>query len=180
MERRQRHSGLRIGELARRAGTSADTVRYYERLGLLGASGRSENGYRLFDDADLGRLQFIRRAKLLRLSLSEICGFVGVAEKGHRRPLREQVAELLARKLGECEAQLAELSAFKMQLAERYRLALEPQGTSAGSCETFPADCGCLPVGSQEVTIPTTEPGSPHGRHAMVVRKRTPKEGGDS
>lgn len=161
MAGRQRHQGFRIGELARRTGASADTVRYYERLGLLGAARRTESGYRLFTDTDLGRLQFIRRAKLLRLSLSEIRSLLGLAEEGECETLRQQVAALLARKLEECEAQLAELTAFKVTLQERYRLTLHSQDEAACSCESFPATCGCLPVGMQEVTTPTIKTTSP-------------------
>jgi len=72
MDNSGRSGTLRIGELAARAGTSADTVRYYEKLGLLGAADRSDGGYRLYGLAELGRLQFIRRAKLLGLTLEEI------------------------------------------------------------------------------------------------------------
>ncbi|MER3398157.1 MAG: hypothetical protein C4316_06395 [Chloroflexota bacterium] len=59
----QRDGLLRIGEVAARAGVSADTVRYYERLGLLRPPARSESGYRLYSEVELRRLQFIRRAK---------------------------------------------------------------------------------------------------------------------
>ncbi len=75
MARHQRH-GLRIGELAERAGTSTDTIRYYERMGLLQSPERTASGYRLYTDADLGRLLFIRRAKRLGFSLGDIKGLV--------------------------------------------------------------------------------------------------------
>ncbi len=67
---------LHIGDLADKAGVSADTVRYYERLGLLGSPARTAGGYRVYTEADLGRLLFIRRAKLLGLSLDEIRGLL--------------------------------------------------------------------------------------------------------
>jgi MerR family Zn(II)-responsive transcriptional regulator of zntA len=148
---------LRIGELAARVGATADTVRYYEKLGLLESISRSESGYRLYSQAELGRLQFIRRAKLLGLSLDEIRSLLGVAEEGKCRPLRSQVAELLRRKIEACEAKLAELNGFKASLEERYQLALENQDEPACDCATFPANCACLPVQIEEVT-PTTTP----------------------
>ncbi|MDQ3694698.1 MAG: MerR family transcriptional regulator [Chloroflexota bacterium] len=135
-----------IGELARQAGTSPDTVRYYERLGLLGVPDRTVSGYRRYGASDLGRLQFIRRAKRLNLSLEEIRGLLGVAEEGECRPLRRQVVELLAHKITVCEAQLAELTAFKASLEERYRLALARLDEPTCGCDGFPATCGCLPV----------------------------------
>ncbi len=146
MTDQERNRPLRIGELARRAGTSADTVRYYEGVGLLGMPERTASGYRRYGEADLGRLRFIRRAKRLGLSLEEIRGLLGIAEEGACGPLRHQVAELLARKIKACEAQLAELAAFKANLEERHRLALGRLNEPACGCATFPATCGCLPI----------------------------------
>ena len=62
----------RIGELARWAGINPRTLRYYERIGLLAPSGRTDAGYRLYTEQDARRLAFIRRAQALGLSLAEI------------------------------------------------------------------------------------------------------------
>ncbi len=140
------HEPWRIGELADAAGISADTLRYYERLGLLTTPARTATGYRLYGAQDLARLLFIRRAKLLGLSLTEIRGLLGIADDGACQPLRREVAALLRRKIDVCAAQLAELSAFKASLEERYRLALEHQDEPACRCAAFPATCACLPV----------------------------------
>jgi DNA-binding transcriptional MerR regulator len=154
------YNQLRIGEVARRVGVSVDTVRYYERLGLLGALARTESGYRLYGPDDLGRLLFIRRAKRLGLSLNEVRGLLWVATQGECRPLRRQVGELLRQKIEECERQLAEVAAFKKSLEERYRLALERQGEPACGCAAFPATCTCLPVRVEELSSPATETAS--------------------
>lgn len=61
-----------IGELARRAGVNVQTVRYYERRGLLEEPGRRESGYRVYDTSALERLRFIRRAQELGFTLGEI------------------------------------------------------------------------------------------------------------
>jgi len=156
MHNRQRE-GLRIGELARRAGTSTDTIRYYERLGLLRVPTRSESDYRLYSDVDVGRLLFIRRAKLLGLSLDDIRGLLGLAEEGACPPLRQQVAELLRQKIDACEAQLAELTAFKASLEERYQQALEHQDEATCACSAFPASCTCLPVHLEELMTQNTQ-----------------------
>jgi MerR family copper efflux transcriptional regulator len=63
---------LSIGQLAKRAGVAIDTVRYYERDGLLSPSGRLPSGYRRYGEAELKRLRFIRRAKALGFSLADI------------------------------------------------------------------------------------------------------------
>lgn len=149
---------LRISELASLTGTTTDTLRYYERLGLLWPSSRTDSGYRLYGDAEVGRLQFIRRAKYLGLSLEEIRGLLGLAEEGECRPLRRQVAELLRHKIDEGEAKMAELAAFTAGLQERYRLALERQDEPACGCACFPASCACLPVQIEELATRETAP----------------------
>lgn len=149
-----REGMLRISELASRTGTTADTLRYYERLGLLWPSSRTDSGYRLYAEAELRRLQFIRRAKLLGLSLEEIREVLRLAEEGQCYPLRHQVAELLRRKIEECEARLAEVAAFKATLETGYRLALERQDEPACGCADFPADCTCLPISIDVLDAP--------------------------
>jgi len=61
-----------IGQLARRAGVGVQTVRYYERSGLLASDARTESGYRLYSDEAVDRLAFIRNAKALGFSLKDI------------------------------------------------------------------------------------------------------------
>ena len=63
---------LRIEQLAKRAGVAIDTVRYYERSGLLTPSGRLASGYRRYGELELKRLRFIRRAKALGFALTEV------------------------------------------------------------------------------------------------------------
>jgi Hg(II)-responsive transcriptional regulator len=66
------HATMTIGELARRARVNVQTVRYYERRGLLPEPDRTPSGYREYTDATLDRLRFIRRAQELGFTLSEI------------------------------------------------------------------------------------------------------------
>jgi len=101
---------MRIGELARRAGVSPRTVRFYEALGLLPPPRRSEGGYRLYGQEDLRRLRFVRRARELGLSLAEV-----------RRLLErdcpcDEARELLERRLRELEARMEELAALRRRL----------------------------------------------------------------
>ena len=63
---------MQIGELARRAGVPIDTVRYYERQGILPMPARQASGYRRYGGDDVARLQFVRRAKSLGFSLVEV------------------------------------------------------------------------------------------------------------
>jgi len=163
-DKRSARASLWIGELACRAGTSADTVRYYERLGLVRAPHRSPSGYRLYSEQELGRLQFILRARRLGLSLDEIHGLLGLAEEGDCRPLRGQVVTLLRRKMDECDARLAELTAFRASLEERYRLARAHEDQPTCHCAAFPASCACLPISIEELT-------TPHSASTRLARK---------
>jgi DNA-binding transcriptional MerR regulator len=63
---------MRIGELARRAGVSVQTVRYYEGRGLMPEPDRARSGYRQYDRSDVSRLRFIRRAQEMGFTLAEI------------------------------------------------------------------------------------------------------------
>jgi DNA-binding transcriptional MerR regulator len=62
----------RIGEAAKRAGVSAANIRYYEREGLLLPLAREDNSYRLYSDADLHRLRFVRQCRAMDMSLDEV------------------------------------------------------------------------------------------------------------
>ena len=63
---------MKIGEFARQLGVSTDTLRYYEKHGLLTPSSRSQSGYRIYTDTDIKQMSFILRAKNVGFSLSEI------------------------------------------------------------------------------------------------------------
>ena len=93
---------LRIGVLALRVGMTRDTVRYYERLGLVRKPARPENGYRLYGTTDVGRLLFIRRGKLLGLSLNELRALTSRACWFGRncQPVRLRVVGLLHGRFG--------------------------------------------------------------------------------
>ncbi|HLO84380.1 MAG TPA: heavy metal-responsive transcriptional regulator [Nostocaceae cyanobacterium] len=71
-----------IGAVAKESGVPIKTIRYYEELGLLKSSGRTEGGYRLFETDVFTRLKFIKRAQHLGLTLSEIKEFLQVHDEG--------------------------------------------------------------------------------------------------
>jgi DNA-binding transcriptional MerR regulator len=72
-----------IGSVAKESGVPIKTIRYYEELGLITASGRTEGGFRLFNSDVLARLNFIKRAQNLGLSLLEIKEFLDVHDEGN-------------------------------------------------------------------------------------------------
>ena len=67
-----------IGELSERTGFGRETIRFYERKGLLLPSRRSNSGYRLYNEVAVDRLRFISQAKLLGFTLRDIQGFLGL------------------------------------------------------------------------------------------------------
>jgi MerR family copper efflux transcriptional regulator len=96
-----------IGRLAKAAGVNIDTVRFYERQGLLPEARRSGGGYRLYGPADAQRLQFIRRAKTLGFSLEDIAELLRLTEDGHDRARVKAIAQArvadLAQRIAELE-----------------------------------------------------------------------------
>lgn len=110
-------NGLRISELARRAGVASSTVRYYERIGLVPAPARTASGYRLYDPEAEARLLFIARGKRLGLSLEEIADLVTVWDGTNCGATLERLLGLLAAKRAEIVEQIRELERFADQLA---------------------------------------------------------------
>lgn len=109
----------RIGDLAARAALSRDTLRYYERLGLLEHPLRTSGGFRLYSEATLDRLQFIKRAQAVGFSLGEVREIITFAGRGSARC--QQVQDLVAEKLADLDERLSELRAFRRSLASSLR-----------------------------------------------------------
>lgn len=102
---------MHIGEVSRRSSFSTDTLRYYEKIGLMPRVGRDAGGRRNYDVEDLARLRFIRRAQTLRLSLEEIGQLLAVRDRPEAA--RAEARVLTERKLAEIETQLRELQSLK-------------------------------------------------------------------
>ncbi|HAI47351.1 Mercuric resistance operon regulatory protein [compost metagenome] len=98
---------MNIGQLARQAGVPIDTVRYYERQHLLPTARRSAGGYRVFDQGDLTRLQFIRRAKALGFTLEEIGELLSLSDQ--RGQDMAQVRDTAVHKLEDIQQRITEL-----------------------------------------------------------------------
>ncbi|HEU4868237.1 MAG TPA: MerR family transcriptional regulator, partial [Actinomycetota bacterium] len=74
--------GLKVSEIAKRAGVSPDSIRYYEGLGLLATAGRTPSGYRQFDEDAVKRIHFIKDAQSLGLRLDEIGELLKIQDDG--------------------------------------------------------------------------------------------------
>lgn len=129
-----------VKQIAERVGLPSRTVRYYDRIGLVAAHERTEAGYRLYSDADEGRLRFIKQAKRLGLSLDEIRGLLAAAEGGCGETVPE-LARLLDRKIAQIDARIGELSAFRDQLSSY--AAGKAAFPDSGGCG-HGSFCGCL------------------------------------
>lgn len=100
-----------IGELARRAGVNIQTVRYYERRGLLDEPRRRESGYRIYDSSVLERLRFIRRAQELGFTLGEIGDLLAL--RMEPSTTAGAVRARAERKIAEIEGKMHDLSRIR-------------------------------------------------------------------
>ena len=101
-----------IGQLARRSGVPIDTVRHYERIGLLKPSTRLASGYRRYGAAEQKRLRFIRRAKALGFTLEEIRALLALSA-GHDV---DRIRRAAAGRLEDIERRMAELARIRDSL----------------------------------------------------------------
>jgi DNA-binding transcriptional MerR regulator len=106
---------LRVGELADAVGVTADTIRYYERAGLLPPPSRTATGYRAYDVAAVDRLRFIQGAQRLGLRLSDVRDLLAIRDTG-TCPC-EPAEHLLTRRLAEVDAEIARLTALRREMA---------------------------------------------------------------
>lgn len=108
-------AALKIGEVARMSGAGIETLRFYERSGLLGRPGRTESGYRLYDREVLERLDFIKRAQVLGFSLDEIKQII--AEKQAGASPCEAVRDIVRTRLQELDEHMREMRGYRNELA---------------------------------------------------------------
>ena len=105
---------MKIGELAATCALPTQTIRYYERRGLLPPAARAANGYRSYDDTAVDRIRFIQRAQAAGLTLAEIAGVIQVRTDG-TAPCHH-VDELLTDKLADVDSRIDELRRLRGEL----------------------------------------------------------------
>lgn len=104
----------RIGAVTRLLGMSADTLRYYEKIGLLPMVSRMASGIRVYNERDVSRLRFIQRAQKMQFSLKEIGDLLSMREDPQHA--RDDVRTLTQRKLAEVEEHLTDLKLLRGEL----------------------------------------------------------------
>ena len=140
---------MRISELAGEVGVPTSTVRYYERIGLLGAPGRTSSGYRDYDAAAATQLLFVVRARRMGLSCETITDLLPVWAGADCAAAQARVEDLIEDKLAEIAARIAELEAFAEQL-EQVKALLEVSPPPA-ACRT---DLSCCVPDSEATVVP--------------------------
>ena len=106
---------MRIGELARRTGVRVETIRWYEKAGLIAAPARSGGNYRDYDAAALRRLSFIKRGRDLGFSLDQITGLMAMARD--RGADCTQVDAIARDHLHTIDRKIADLTALRREIA---------------------------------------------------------------
>ncbi|UJF25162.1 Cd(II)/Pb(II)-responsive transcriptional regulator [Suttonella sp. R2A3] len=146
---------MKIGELAKKAGCPSETIRYYEREGLLPAADRDpENNYRRYDQNHLERLMFIRRCRTLEMTQDEIRELLYA--RADPDASCATINELIDAHLVHVQQRMAELSALEAELAELRAQCLHAHSTR---------ECGILREldhGSEEALANAPPPGHKH------------------
>lgn len=125
----------RIGQVAQQTGLSIDTIRFYEKQGLLKRSPRTEGGFRLFGSSDIETLKFVRKAQELGFSLSEIRELLIL--RAEHVPACSHVKELLGQKLTAVEQKISELQSLERSLKralQKCRRELKTATPGHGEC----------------------------------------------
>ena len=121
---------LTIGRIAKQADVGIDTIRFYERRGLLPAAQRSASGYRLYSTETIRRLDFIRKAKALGFTLEEIISLLGLQDS---TGAKADVKALTRRKLEQIDTKIHDLERIRDVLS-----ALEHDCKGTGDVRTCP------------------------------------------
>jgi DNA-binding transcriptional MerR regulator len=131
-----------VGEAARLTGLSVKTLHHYEERGLTEPAGRTETGHRLYGEEELARLMFVKRAKLLGLTLEEIKELVSLAAGCNEGKIVPSLKDILEVQLEKTERGMRELATFRENLLYYKRRLLEDDPGRA--CKAQTSFCGCL------------------------------------
>jgi MerR family copper efflux transcriptional regulator len=116
MAEARRAGFLNIGQAARRSGVSAKMIRHYESLGLLRTARRTEAGYRIYDSTDVHTLRFVRRARRLGFSMTEIEHLLGLWQ--NRRRSSGDVKRIAQRHIADLDQKIQELESLRRTLKD--------------------------------------------------------------
>lgn len=115
----RRTSGLTRGELARRTGVNMETIRYFERIGILSEPPRTEGGHRVYDESHVRTLSFVRRARSLGFTPEEVRTILDLGGPG--KASCAEVREIAAHHLEQVRSKIADLVEIERLLADTIR-----------------------------------------------------------
>lgn len=125
---------MKIGELAKATGSNSETIRYYEKIGLLPRPSRTYSNYRDYGTPDAERLAFIRHARGLGFELSDVRSLIGLSEQPDRDCA--EVDAIASRHLADVETKIARLATLRDELG---RMVTACRGGRVGSCRIIGA-----------------------------------------
>ena len=137
---------LRVGELAVAAGVNRETLRYYERRGLIAEPPRSLGGHRLYDERVVTTLRVIKAAQRLGFSLNEVADLLAVGEHRHGSRPGPGLQDQAAAKLAEVEQKIADLAVIRNSLTA----ALDAGCDDLVACASI--DCCPIPFAALDPT----------------------------
>lgn len=147
---------LTIGKAAKRLGLTPKTIRCYEEIGLIPAfqrsrSGLGGNGYRVLTRQDLNRLEFVKRARRLGLSLAQVKELLTATERG---AASRRLAAFIEQKLSEVDQTVEDLQSLRRGLAELLRRTkAKPEPTPQSCCEPVCGPITCEPESRTPVLV---------------------------
>lgn len=140
---------LRIGQLAKLTGLTVKAIRYYEARGLLPPAPRTTSGYRLYSEADVHRLEFIRNAKALGLPLRQIRKLAVTAREQACAMARPTLLGVLEEQIDRTARQIQRLTRLKRELERRRQVLASRPPTDHGR-----GYCCCLEDGQPGAPLP--------------------------
>lgn len=149
---------MRIGELARLTGATVETIRYYEREGLLPKAERTASNYRIYGNAHAERLSFIRNCRNLDMASDEIRALLHFKDSPSEYC---EASAVIEEHIGHVTARIAELQELKQQLESLYVQC--PQAHIAASCSILNALSQNAPTKKAATSLPTDHV---HGTHS--------------
>lgn len=120
---------MRIGELAKATGTKAETIRYYEREGILPAADRTDSNYRDYSSDHLATLTFVRRARELGFSMAQVRELLVLSD--HDDKPCADVDQLVQRQMAEVERKISDLNSLRVELGQMLKSC---QSDRVGEC----------------------------------------------
>ena len=143
---------MRIGDLAKKAGTTMRTIRYYEQLGLIVPVARTKGGFRLYAEDEVRKLRVIKNLQYLDTPLAQVKAFFDERQQGRiASEIAPGIAKLLQRQLEDMEGRIAQYRAMQASLRETIEIL---QCCSECSLEPGPDVCSRCPVITSRGQIP--------------------------